>query len=110
MLAHEISILWAPTVCGGGKERGEHGGTFVGLTRARVAVWWLGDDDEVAVVEKVNDGGAQARREGDKRRGRCSEKQRGSPPFIGAGRALGRWQRAVTAGLMAIKPLMAGGG
>jgi hypothetical protein len=62
------------------------------------------------VAEKLGGGGAQAQREGKKRRGRCGEKWRESPPFIGAGGAPGRWQQSVTAGLMAFRSLMAGGG
>jgi hypothetical protein len=54
-------------------------------------------------VEKLGGSGAQARREGKKRRGRSDEKRRGSPPIVGAGGASGRWQRAVTTGLMAFK-------
>jgi hypothetical protein len=49
---------------GGRKERGDHGGPFAGLTEARAAVWRPGDGDEVAVVEKLGGGGAQAQREG----------------------------------------------
>jgi hypothetical protein len=44
----------------------------------------------VAVVEKLGGGGAQAWREGEKRRGRCGEKQQGSPPFVGVGEAPGQ--------------------
>jgi hypothetical protein len=84
--------------------RGEHEGPFVGLTGAWKAVWRPGDGDEVAAVEKLSGGGAQARREGKRRRERCSEMRRGSPPFIGVRGAPRRWQWLVTDGLMALKP------
>jgi hypothetical protein len=61
-------------------------------------------------VEKLSDSSAHARRDGKKRRGRCSEKRRGSPPFRGTGGAPGRQQCAVTAGLMALRTFMARGG
>jgi hypothetical protein len=39
----------------------------------------------VVAVENLGGGCAQAQREGKKMRGRCGEKQRGSPPFLGVG-------------------------
>jgi hypothetical protein len=48
----------------GGKWRAEHSGLISGLTEARVAVWWPGNDDEATAVEKLGGGGAQASREG----------------------------------------------
>jgi hypothetical protein len=33
----------------GGKERGDHGGTFAGLTGAQVVVWQPSDGDEATV-------------------------------------------------------------
>jgi hypothetical protein len=47
-------------------------------------VWRPSDGDEAAAQEKLSDSSAQARREGKKRRGRCSEERRRSTPFIGA--------------------------
>jgi hypothetical protein len=69
---------------GVGKGRGEHGGPILGLTRARAAVWWPGNDDEVAEEEKLGGGSAQASREGGKRMERCDGKRQGWSPFIGA--------------------------
>jgi hypothetical protein len=46
----------------------------------------------MAMVDKLDGGGAQAQREGKKRRVRCSERR----------------QQVVMAGLMAFNPLMAG--
>jgi hypothetical protein len=47
---------------------------------------------------------------GEKMRGRCGEKQRGSPPFIGVGGSIREVARGGNGHLMAFKPLMVGGG
>jgi hypothetical protein len=57
-------------VGGGGKERGEHGESISGPTRARVTVWQPGDGDEVVAEVELGGGGAQARRGGKKGAGR----------------------------------------
>jgi hypothetical protein len=47
---------------------------------------------------------------GEKEEGKVRERRQGSPPIIGVGVAPGRRQRFVMVSLMALKPLMAGGG
>jgi hypothetical protein len=71
---------------GGGKWRAKHGGHDLGLTGARVAVWWSGDGDEAAVEEKLNSGNAQALGERKRRGGWCGENRWRHLPFIGAER------------------------
>jgi hypothetical protein len=60
------SMVWE--LAGGcGKWRVEHGGPISGLTKARAAVWWPGDSDEVVAEEKLGGDSAQALGEGEKR-------------------------------------------
>jgi hypothetical protein len=69
---------------GCGKCKAEHRGPVLRLTGAQVAVWWLGNDDEVVAEEKLGSGSAQASEEGGKRGGGCGENQWRSLSFIGA--------------------------
>jgi hypothetical protein len=68
---------------GGTKEKGVQRDPVSGLTRARAVVCRQGDSGEVEVENELGGGSAQAQREEEKWRRRCSENRRRHLPFIG---------------------------
>jgi hypothetical protein len=67
----------------GHKREGGAEGSRSGLTRARAVVCRRGDSGEVEVENELGGGSAQAQREEEKWRRRCSENRRRHLPFIG---------------------------